>query len=424
MLSSVLFTFQTTVNMFWVGHLGKLEMAAVSLAGSVLGVFQTLNVLISAGTLATCARFAGAENRKGIQESVFHSLILSIALAGVIAGVTAPIAHRLLSLFGAEPRVVELGTGFLTILLVALILQFTGGALAATFQALGDTRTPMWIAIGTNLFNLVLDPLLIFGWLGFPKLGIVGAAVATASSQLIAVVLLFIVLSRRGLIVLRQRVQPKLFATLLSIGAPASLQAITRPLTGMLLFRVVTSFGSAAVAAFGVGLRILNIMYIYLQGLGAACQSLVGQSLGARRPEVAERVARRVQVIAVGLQLVVLLALFILAPSVIRIFNKDSDIIRYGVSYLRVLAPFLILLGLSTAWSGTQYGAGDTKPTAIAAVVANWLVKIPLAYILSRMITVGLSGVWLGIGISIVVEAVILGITYYRGGWRKKEIVW
>lgn len=423
-LSSMLFTFQTTVDMFWVGRLGKLDLAAVSLAGSLLGVFQTMAGLISAGTLATCARFAGADNRRGVQESLFHSLLLSAVLAEVVAVVTVPFSRELLNIFGAETRVVELGAPFLRILLIALVLQFPGVALASVFQALGDTRTPMWIAIVANAVNLVLDPFLIFGWVGLPRLGIVGAAIATAASQLIALAMLLGLLQRRGLVVLRQPIRLHIFKTLLRIGTPASLTAITRPLTGMLLFRILTSFGSAAVAAFGVGLRILNIMYIYLQGLGSACQSLVGQNLGAGRPEGAERVARRVQVIAVSLQLVVLTVLFVLAPGVVRIFNRDADIVRYGVSYLRVLSPFLVLLGLSNAWSGTQYGAGDTRPTAVAALIANWLVKIPLAYILSRMIALGIVGVWLGIGISVVIETVILGITYYRGGWRHREIVW
>jgi Na+-driven multidrug efflux pump len=205
---------------------------------------------------------------------------------------------------------------------------------------------------------------------------------------------------------------------------PASLQAITRPLTGMLMFRIVASFGSPAIAAFGVGLRILSIMYIYLNGFGMATQSLVGQNLGRGRPQTARAVAARVQFIATALQLLVLTVLFVLAPQVIRIFNADPAIIRFGTSYLRVLAPFLVLLGISTAWSGSQYGAGATRPTMIAAVLANWLVKLPLAYILSRVTSLNLSGVWLGIGASVVVETAVLGVFYFRGGWWHKEIGW
>lgn len=424
MLSSVLFTFQTTVNIFWVSRLGKQEMAAVALAGSVLGVFYTLGTLISAGTLATCARFAGANDRQGIRESLFHSLLLSIILGGIVAAASVPFSRELLSMFGAEPEVITLGADFLRILLLVSGAQFAGSALAGIFQALGDTKTPMWIAGATNLVNLGLDPLLILGVFGFPKLGIVGAALATGLSQLLAVIFLFGLLAKQGYVLFRQPIRHQLLAGLLHIGAPASLQAITRPLTGMLLFRVVASYGSSAVAAFGVGLRILNIMYIYLQGLSTACQSLVGQNLGARRPQMAEQVANRIQLIAIGLQVLVLTLLFVTAPKLIGIFNSDREVVSYGVSYLRMLAPFLILLGPSTAWSGAQYGAGDTSPTAVAALVANWLVKLPLAYILSRMTVLALSGVWLGIGVSIVVETVILGISYHQGNWRRKEVIW
>jgi putative MATE family efflux protein len=424
MLASVLFTFQTIVNMFWVGKLGSLELAAVALGGSTLGVFQTLAGIVAAGTLATCARFSGANDRNGVLESLSHSLVLALALGGILALAALPFSDVLLRVFGAEPKVVRLGEPFLTILLAMLPVFFVSIVLASVFQATGDTRTPMWVALGANIINLVLDPLLILGWLGFPCLGIPGAAIATAISQGLSVIALLVILARRGLLRLNLSVRFRYFAVLAGVGVPASLQAITRPLTGQLMFRIVASFGSPAIAAFGIGLRLLNIMYIYLGGLTTACQSLVGQNLGARRPEVAAKVATRVQLIALGLQLVVLTVLFALAPHVTRIFNADPVIVRYGTSYLRVIAPFLLLLGLSSAWSGAQYGAGATRPTMLAAVIANWLVKLPLAYILAGMTPLKLSGVWLGIGLSIVVETVVLGITYYRGSWRRKELAW
>jgi putative MATE family efflux protein len=424
MLSSVLLTFQTTVNMFWVGRLGATELAAVALAGSALGVFHTFAGMVSAGTLATCARFSGADDRGGIQESLFHSLLLGLLIAAALALPGALMGNSLLRLFGAESGVVVAGTPFLALLMAFMPAFFTSVIFSSVFQALGDTRTPMWVALGVNLVNLALDPLLILGWLHFPRLGVVGAAIATAFSQVCGAVALGLILSRRGLVRLNLPVRAQALRALLGIGVPASLQAITRPLTGMLMFRIVASFGSPAIAAFGVGLRILSIMYIYLNGFGMATQSLVGQNLGRGRPQTARAVAARVQFIATALQLLVLTVLFVLAPQVIRIFNADPAIIRFGTSYLRVLAPFLVLLGISTAWSGSQYGAGATRPTMIAAVLANWLVKLPLAYILSRVTSLNLSGVWLGIGASVVVETAVLGVFYFRGGWWHKEIGW
>ena len=424
MLSTVLFTFMTTVDMFWVGKLGSLEIAAVSLAGSVIGVFQAVAGIISTGTLATCARFAGANDRNRIRESMFHSLLLITLVSLLLAAASAPFSNHLLRIFGAEPTVVALGTPYLLLSLIVLPFFFISTVLAAGFQALGDTRTPMWISFAANIANLVLNPFRIFGWAHFPRLGVLGAAIATALSQLVGMLVLFQVLRRRGFIQFHIPVRPAVFRTLLAIGAPASLQAITRPLTGMLLFRIVAAFGSAAIAGFGVGLRILNIMYIYLSGLGTACQTLVGQNLGAHRPEAAVRVADRVLRIALLLQVGVLVLMFLFAPGVVRIFNTSPDVVRHGTSYLRVLSPFLVLLGLSTAWSGAQFGAGDTRPTMLAAIIANWLVKLPLSYILSRMSFFNVTGIWFGIGFSILVETLIVGIAYFRGGWRRKEIQW
>jgi putative MATE family efflux protein len=424
MLSSVLFTIMSTVDMFWVGRLGHREIAAVALAGSVLGVLQALAGMVSVGTLATCARFAGADDRDGVVSSLSHSIGLSGLIGLVVALATVPFGESLMRIFGAETTVVNLGTPYLELSLIVLPSFFVSMVLAAAFQALGDTRTPMWISLVTNIVHLILDPFLILGWLGAPRLGVFGAAIATAFSQVLGMTALFWILYRKGLVALRRTLQPRVFGSLLTIGAPASLQAITRPLTGMLLFRIVTSFGTAAIAAFGVGLRILNIMYIYLNGLGAACQTLVGQNLGARRPEDALRVAGRVLKLSLFLQIGVMLVLFVWAGPFIRIFNANPDVVRYGASYLHILAGFLIVLGPSTAWSGAQFGAGATRPTMVAALAANWLVKIPLAAILSRMSTFGLAGVWLGIGVSILIEAAIVGVAYFQGGWRHKELEW
>ncbi|MEO0107786.1 MAG: MATE family efflux transporter [candidate division WOR-3 bacterium] len=421
MLSSLLFTFMSTVDMFWVGKLGHFEIAAVSLAGSVIGVIHSLAGIVSSGTLATCARFAGAGDRDGIRESLFHSLLFSASVALFLALVTAPMSSPLLRLFGAESRVVSLGAPYLSVSLLALPFFFVSAVLASAFQALGDTRTPMWVALAANAVNIVLDPVLILGWLHCPRLGILGAALATAAAQLMGTIALAVLLRRHGLIRLRQAIRPRIFSLLFRIGGPASLQAVTRPLTGMVLFRIVASFGSGAIAAVGIGLRILSIMYVYLGGLGAACQTLVGQSLGARRIDMANRVADRVLKLGLVLQFVVLTLLFAFAPGVVRIFNSNADVVHKGTLYLRILAPFLVLLGPATAWSGAQFGAGDTRPTMAAAIVANWLVKLPLAHILSRMSQFDLSGVWLGIAVSVLVETAIVAVTFFRGGWHRKE---
>jgi Na+-driven multidrug efflux pump len=192
----------------------------------------------------------------------------------------------------------------------------------------------------------------------------------------------------------------------------------------MLTMGIVTRFGTEATAAFGIGLRLLTLMYIYLGGLGSAGQTIVGQSLGQHKPELASRASHRVLWIAFLLQLAVMPVLFFLAPVLVRVFNDNPDVVRYGTQYLRVLTPMLVVVGLSTGWESAQRGAGDTKPPMVAALVSNWLIKIPVALLFARVLGLGVIGVWLGIGASIVIEAAILAVGYYRGRWLHKEIKW
>jgi putative MATE family efflux protein len=424
MTGLLLYTMLSIVDMFWVGRLGPATVAAVALGGSVLGVLYSVGQVFMVGVLATASRAVGADSRSGVRESLRHGLLLAVLSSIPLAVVGVLLSGRILGWFGAAPDVVVAGWGYLAILLAVLPGFFAGMVLYSGFQALGDTRTPMFITFATNVINLVLDPLLIFGWFGLPRMGAAGAALATVLSQSGGLVAMAVILRRRGLLSLRGPIRRELVKTILDIGIPAGLQAITRPLTGMMMFGVATRFGTEATAAFGIGLRLLQLMYIYLGGLAMAGQTLVGQSLGQKRPDLALKVSERVLWISFLLQLGVMLVLFLLAPTLVRVFNSDPVVVRYGTGYLRVLAPMLVVLGFSTAWDSAQRGAGATRNPMVAALVSNWGIKIPVALALAGPLGFGVTGVWLGIGASIVVEAGILAIGYYQRRWLKKDVRW
>lgn len=423
MLVSLLFTGLHVVDLFWVGRLGKAAVAGTALAGSVVGVLFAAGQMFTVGLMATVARAAGAGRTETVAESLWHSLALATAFSIPLAVAGAIFAPDLVRLFRAAPDVVAQGGPYLRVLLAASPGFFCGMLLYTTFQALGDTRTPMYVIAGANVLNAVLDPLLIFGWLGMPRLGVTGAAIATVISQLGGLGLMLALVARRGLLK-AEPLRASAFRTLLGIGAPAGLQGITRPLTGMMMFGIVAGFGTAATAAFGIGMRVLEVMFIYLGGLGTAAEVLTGQSLGAGRPDLARSYGRRITRVGLGLQLAVLPLVFLLAPKLIGVFNADPEVVAAGTGYLRVLAPMLVCVGLSVAWAGAQRGAGATAVPMAAAVVANWAVKLPLAIALSRVAGLGLDGVWLGIGLSLVIEAAVLGVGFFRYRWLERKVEW
>ncbi len=421
-LSAFLAELMSIVDALWVGRLGKVALAAVGVSGSVFGVLIALSQLSNAGIMAFVARFTGSGERQKIQASLFHGILISLALSLILAVPGIPLSATILTLLGSSKEVVSTGTPYLIVLFSMLPIVYTSIAIYTGLQATGDTLSPLIVSFLANLINLALDPLLIFGWLGFPKLGVLGAGVASAVASLLGLILAIFVVSRRRLVVFA-RLNFRLILSYIKIGFFAMIQGITRPLTGMFMFSIAAMFGVTAQAAFTVGLRIIGIPFIFLSGLSVATQSLVGQSLGATDPKGAERVVRTSYFVGILLQLIMSALLFIGARQLVGVFSPgQQDVIEMGSRYLQVMAPFLLLIPFLNSWAGAQYGAGYTVGPALSSVIANWIVKLPLAIVLSIVLGLESTGIWLAIGASVVVETVINGIYFARGRWKKVVI--
>ncbi len=423
MISSISSTLLTLVDIFWIGKLGADQVAAVSLSSAVFGVIASFAQVISAGTLAIISRYAGAGQRERIRLGLDHSLILALLVGLSILFLGLGRSFSILALLGAQKVVVEIGLPYLRLLFVAVPFLYLGIVASTALYGLGNTKTPMKINIFTSLLNMVLDPLLIFGWLGFPRWGVAGAGVATLLSLILNSILNLRFVIREGILIPRlPHLHLFLLGKILGIGLPASIAAVTRPLTGMVMFRIVALFGTAGIASFGIGLRTIGIPFIYLMGLGTAVQTLVGQNLGAKRSDRAEDVVKKAIGIGLLLQVVVTLLYFLWAPQIISVFNSDPQVVKMGACYLRIISLSLLVVPLTFAWGGAQRGAGETKPSMISALFSNWAIKIPLAFLVAKRLNWGVDGVWVAIGFSVLVEAIVLG-GFYRGGrWKLKRL--
>ncbi len=420
MVGQTLLTMLQIVDMFWIGKMGPSPVAAVAIAGSIMAVILSFTQIFYAGNLASIARFAGREDRESISDSILHSGFVALLLSFIIAAIGIITAPFLLRLFGTEWSVQILGIQYLSIILAALPFFFAAFVIFSTLNAIGDTKTPTKIIAAAALFNAVLDPLLIFGIWKFPRLGINGAAIATALAHVLVLVLGVFALSSKNL--LRARAFTFQWTTIkriFVIGIPAWLRGLTRPLTGTIMFRIVALYGTAAVAAFGIGVRLLGLMFIYLEGLTTATQTLVGQSLGAQKPKKAEDFVQKVLLIGVTIQVPMVLFYVLLAPQLISLFNADVQVIRMGTDYLRIIVPSLIFIVLTIGYGAAHMGAGDTKPPMIASIVSNWFVKLPLAYLIAHTFRLASRGVWVAIACSVFIEALMISFFYFRGGWKK-----
>jgi len=424
--------FQTSlelIDFFWVGMLGTEALAALSLSHNIFWMLFTLSQLITVSTLSLSSRYRGSGDLEGIRTVARHTLWLAFLLSVAVITFIFTLGDYVLSLYQVEPEVHRQALIYLQVAGTSFLFLYGGIGLAFCLQGVGDSYTSMGMLIFTNIINIVLDPILIFGLLGLPELGILGAALASLIARAVGFsLILYVVIS--GKISPSRLKVPKLFSLKLSadmfkrmlrIGFPASLQGMTRPLTGAIMMWVVALFGTEAVAAFGIGLRLLSFCFILIAGLNMGTATMVGQSLGAKLKDLTEEVIARAMRLAVSIQTIMGVIAFFAAPVIMNTFADDPKVIDMGTAYIRLLVPALIVMGPLHVIAATFKGAGNTIPHMISALIANWLVKIPLAMLLAIVFNLETDGVWLAITLSIFAELGIISIWYRRRDWIYRD---
>lgn len=415
------------VDTFWVSRLGAVLVSIPALAGSLLWLFMSLTEAISIGTVAMIARFEGAGDRKLMSHVIAHSFWLGLAMAVVIGAAVSYFAQPLLRLFTDDVTILPLSVSYLNITVLGLVFTFCATSISAALNGIGDTKTPMLIMMVANGLNIILDPFLIFGWLGFPALGVLGAAWATMLANALAMIALLLVLFRRkelGVTSLFVPFNSSITANILKIGMPACLQSAARSSTGTVMFWLVMSgYGEAAGAAFGAGQRFIGLIFVFLSGLSVAATTLVGQILGMGDRSLARLAANRLIIMGIVVQAVIGLLYLALAVPINTFFLGDDPVaLAAGIGYVRICSLGLVLGASSSVLGGIFKGAGYTMPTFWAGFIANWLVKLPLAAIGSLALGWSVDVVWWAIALSVVVEWLILAVWLQKGSWLDREI--
>lgn len=425
MVGQALHTVLVLTDMWFIARLGSTEAAAAGTGTSLLGVIQVLPALVSAGVVALVARYTGAGDHQSIRKISSCGLTLSLIIGLFVMTVSILGLEQLLWIFGdADATVLRLSKAYVGIGLIGLPFFFYNATSRSIVQATGDTKNPVKIFVFANIINIVLDYVFIyiFHW------GIEGAAYATVTSEVVAFTLM------TGL-VLRNTYESSIklaiesvtlhlgtVKRILKIGGFAVMQMITRPFTGLIMYRLVLAQGVAAGAAFGVGGRMFNFVFIFLAGLGTAMSVMVGQSLGREDYEGAKVLVRQGVFLATINMLIFAIPFYLFPHLLIGFFVQDAEVIAIGVNYLRITYTGVLFAITSTVFGAAFSGAGDTFPPMLASLVGNWLVKIPLAYFLTSKWDLGPNGVWLAISISVIVESGVMAIWFGKGKWQHKKI--
>ena len=425
-LEMVLESLFAVVDVFWVGRLGADAVATVGLTESLLSLVFAVGLGLSLSTTAMVARRIGEKDPEGAAVAGVQAIVLGLGVSLAIGLPCVFLAPRLLQLMGASPQVVTVGSGYARIALGgsgAILMLFLNNAI---FRGAGDAAIAMRLLWVSNIINLVLDPCLIFGWGPFPKLGVTGAALATFTGRSIGVLYQFYRLlrgSERIRILTRQiRVELSVLLRLVRVSLTGILQFAIAHTSWIGLVRIVSIFGSPALAGYTIAIRIVIFVILPSWGLSNAAATLVGQNLGAKQPERAETSVWRTgfyNMIFLG-AIGVLFVVF--AEPIVRLFTNDPQVIPLAASCLRIVSYGNIGYAYGMVMLQAFNGAGDTVTPTIVNFFGFWLLEIPLAYFLAIPMGMQARGAYFSI---VAAEGAIAGVSillFKRGYWKKQKI--
>lgn len=414
------------VDVFFVSRLGADAIATVGLTESLLTMVYALAMGLGIGATAMVARRTGEHDAAGASRVAMQALWLGLFVSAVLGVAGAVFAPELLALMGAEPGVIATGTNFTRVMLGGNISVLMLFLINAIFRGAGDAAIAMrtlWLA---NAINIALGPCLIFGVGPFPELGVTGAAVATTTGRLTGALYAFSRLVRPGARVHLERrflrLQPAIMWRLVRLSASGTFQLFIGMASWIFLVRILSSFGSAALAGYTIAMRVIIFALLPSWGMSNAAATMVGQALGARDPERAEHavwIAGRYNLAFLGS----IGAIFVIfAPVLVSLFTRDPAVGRYAEDALRVVAAGFAFYAYGMVLTQSFNGAGDTWTPTLINLCCFWLWEIPLAWLLARRFGMGPHGVFLSIAIAYATVAVVSAVLFRRGRWKLKTV--
>ncbi len=411
------------VDLFFVGKLGHIEVAALAIAGTTMAILTMLVQGIGVGTMALVSHFTGEKNYEMSDFVLGQTILLGVIGSVFMLIVSFFLVEPLLMLFGATGNVLFYAADYLKINFVFSIVIFLFAGVTNALQGSGDAKTPLYALVVANILNIILDPLLIMGYGPFPAMGVAGSAVATVITRGIGALFLFFHLFF-GHSTLRFKWKylkplPSLMGRIVNIGFFASLQVFIREVSFLFLMRLVTSFGDITLAAYGIGSRLRTFIMVPGFGFASAAAVLVGQNLGAGKPERAKKSAWRAVIYYELIAIPLAILFLIFAGPIVGIFNDHPEVITVGSSFLRYLAVTFPFLAFSLVFSQALNGAGDTKTATLINAIGQLIFRVPFAYLCALTLGLGYQGIWLGINASDIVQGLGMIVVFNSGHWQK-----
>lgn len=419
------------VDMMMVGRIPELAAQAVSAVGMTnqpvflgLSFVQALNV----GGTAIIARYYGAKKYKNISLVLKHVMLL--AMLGFVLPISVLmilLAPYVLSFLGADASVIEVGSAYFRVIMLGFIFQSFSFTMTAALRGIGETKIPMRNNLIANSLNVLGNAVLIYGLFGFPVLGVTGAAISTALSNVIAMSLnLRYVLSKKSVLYLdfkeKFEFRFEMMKDLIRIGLPTALEQLALRVGIISFLNIVSGLGTNVYAAHQISLNILNLTYSPAQAFGITASTLMGQSLGAKNEQLARMYTRMCQrigfVIAIGMSLFI----FFGSKTLAEFYSTEPEIIRNTMIALTIVAFVQPFQSHQLITSGALRGAGDTVWPLIAIFVGSIVIRVSLGYIFVNIIGLGLAGAWYAVFIDQFIRWLIILFRFRSGKWKNIRI--
>ncbi|MDD5362664.1 MAG: MATE family efflux transporter [Ignavibacteria bacterium] len=421
-LQTVVRSLFVIVDAFWVGKMGSLPLAALTSAAILVWGFLALGEKIAVGTNSLVAQSTGAGKPElakrissyNIVNTLFYTILLSLILIPLL-----PFLYFLMNISGEQA---SLCNEYLVVLLAGFPCMTLLSTVAAIFRGYGDTRTPFYLFLLGVVLNFFLAPVLMFGFLIIPAMGISGAALSTLAAFFTSFAAGFFILRKRNLIekIFHYKFDPGIIKETLRIGLPIAINGVGFSLIYVFVSRFVIEYGTSAIAALGIGHRSESLAFQITVGFSMASSVLVGQNIGAGNPDKAEKLAWKILGYASLIMLAYGALLFVFSEQFAGFFINDIEVIKVSSVYNKIAASVLIFSAAEIILGGAFSGAGDSLPPAIVGLPMNFL-RIPLVALFSSLW--GLTGIWIAICSTVVIKGIVIAIWFKLGKWKKRKLI-
>lgn len=426
MVSNSLQTVFSIAETLFVSRLGTDAIAAIGMSGSIMFVVMTLSIGLTFATMAMVARAVGAKDYDQAIYIATQSIIFNSVLAVILAAIGFLLSSHILKFMGVSDNVHQLALGYLRLMFMGVIPMFLFFLVNVIMQGSGDSLTPMKLSFISVGLNILIDPIFIFGLGVIPKFGLKGAAFAAIIARSFGLAMgLYILLKGKTILHIRfkkSRVDLDIIWRIIKIAGPGSMEMFIRSSAYLIFTKIVAIFGTFALAAYTVAARVDQVVLMPGFALGSAAGTLVGQNLGAQKPDRASKSAWTAAGNYAAFLSLMGFIFFILAPDLIRIFDKNPEVVKIGSRYLRVMAFAYVFIGFTIVMNRSLIGAGDAVPPMLFAAISLFGIQTPLALLLSRQVFKTDMGLWIAILAAMIIQATIATLWFARGKWKEKRV--